>query len=108
MKWISRIIAILLIFLGLYFFGDFEINRVNVKAKLQAWIPPQKMGQIFKDVGNAIANGFGTIQETLSEDSGTKAPKIQPQNAELDKISEQDQESMKKLLREIVIKETTD
>lgn len=77
-------------FFALYFFGDFEINDVNVRDFLQRTITPEQLKS-----ARAKVMGMGLKLYSSVNSSGDQKP-----NAVLDKISEEDQKKMMDLIEQ--------
>lgn len=101
----------LLIFIGLYFFGDFEINDVNVRAYLQQKVTVEKVNQ-FKNNSFHFMKKVGMLFDDTHKYPSTQI--IQPEarttvqkmdissdffKKPLDKISEQDQRKLMQMLQ---------
>ena len=89
-KWTKRLVFLGSVFLGLYYFGDFRVNDVNVRDYLHTVVPPEQM-----DAGRDKAIKFAKIlyQKIRDKIRGTQAVDL------MDKISDKDQKKMMELLQ---------
>lgn len=99
MVWTKRLFAVILIIFGLYLFGDFRINDVNVRDYLRANISAQHVALVKRELLTAWATVYQMI------DKGFKAQTVVPKatqasqpSKDQDQISEFDQKRMQKLL----------
>lgn len=67
MKWLRRLLFLTSLFLGLYFFGDFRVNDVNVREFLQSKITMDQM----KGWGRSAADFFQKLAELIRQKSDT-------------------------------------
>lgn len=106
MRWIKRIIFVLLIFFGLYFFGNFRINDVNVRDYLRRLVPPQNFLVIKRGVGevwDALYRKFsGTDEKEAAQTERLKTELFKKYGKIEDKLTESDQKKMQKLLEKDV------
>lgn len=101
MTWIKRLIFCFCVFLGLYFYGDFRINDVNVRTQLRTWVPPEIVAFWQKKALRATTNAYEAIQNTLREDSPNSVQKTQQDNTVHDEISVEDAKKLKDLMDKI-------
>lgn len=101
MTWIKRLLFCLCVFLGLYFFGDFRINDVNVRTQLRAWVPPEIVMFWQKKALEAGVNAYDAVKNTLREDSLNSNQKTQQDNKPIDEISVEDAKKLKDLMEKI-------
>lgn len=103
MTWTKRLLTLFFVVLGLYLFGDFRINDVNVRDFLRGQISPQNV----KVVKAELSKAWATVYQIMSDGfkNQTVAPESPVQNnpeKDLDQISDIDQLRMKKLLEKHV------
>jgi len=101
MTWIKRLIFCALVFLGLYFFGDFRINDVNVRQQLRTWVPEETIFFWRDKAVDATQSAYQAVRNTLNADSPSSPEKIQQQNKPSDEISVEDAKKLKNLIQEI-------
>lgn len=99
MVWTKRALAVILAISGLYLFGDFRINDVNVRDYLHANISPQHVAVAKKELLAAWNTVYQMIDGRFKAQTASPKPTqaVQPQK-DLDQISEFDQKRMQKLL----------
>lgn len=103
MKWIKRILFLVTLFFGLYFFGNFRINDTNVRDYLQQKIPPGKLVYYQNQLIEKLFSAFHTVNDTLSKgakSSTSSASHINPKdyNKALDYLSGNDQKKLNNML----------
>lgn len=88
-----------LIFFGLYFFGNFRVNEVNVRDYLQTKVTPETLNQL----KNQAVNLYETLKNltgTAKKDQAGTAKVINPLDGKpMETISPDDQEKLLKLLQ---------
>lgn len=99
-----------LIFFGLYFFGDFRVNEVNVRDYLQTKVTPETLGQFKNQAINLYETLKGLFAAPKKDETG-KTKVINPLDSKSSKsgspkeggpmeiISADDQEKLLKLLQ---------
>jgi hypothetical protein len=88
-----------LIFFGLYFFGDFRINEVNVRDYLQTQVTPEKLAQIKNQATHLYETLKGLFEASKKDESG-KTKMMNPLDGKpMETISPDDQEKLLKLLQ---------
>lgn len=94
--WVKRAFYVSSLFLGLYYFGDFRINNVNVRDTLQSWIPPERMNswraRAIEKTASVVKKAYDKIDEKYLHGDNVTVES-------LDKISVDDQKKMVDLLK---------
>lgn len=98
MTWIKRIIFCFCLFMGLYFYGDFRINDVNVRDQLRIWVPPSTVMFWKAKALDASANAYQAVKTTLADDSLNSQQKTQQDNKPSEEISAEDAKKLKDLM----------
>ncbi len=95
----KKLFILVLIAAGLYTFGDFTVNGVNVRDQLHVWFPPEKL-QFWKEKAlDAGESAVQAVKTSLSDDSVSSDPKTQDAKPHSDEISPEDQEKLRKLMK---------
>ena len=101
MVWTKRFFSIVMIILGLYLFGDFRINDVNVRDFLHQHIKPQNIAAIKEELLKALAPVYQMVEVSFKDqttNNSTSVSQSQKPEKSMDQISEFDQKRMQKLL----------
>lgn len=108
MVWTKRFLFALLVLAGLYLFGDFRVNDVNVRDYLQKKVSLKQFSGLGEDISKALKPVYQSLKEgfkgeTLPDQklSGT------PEKTEvlLDHLTESDQKKMQKLIEKNIFAE---
>lgn len=104
MIWTKRLFSLVALVLGLYLFGDFRINDVNVRDYLHEHISAQNIAMAKTELSKAFATLYQMLDAGIKDQSvAKKSPQKEAAPAkQLDQISEFDQQKMKKLLEKHV------
>lgn len=104
MIWTKRLFTLFAVVLGLYLFGDFRINDVNVRDYLHQHISPQNIAVAKTELSKALNTLYQMLDASFKNQTvAKKSPEKEASPAkELDQISEFDQQKMKKLLEKHV------
>ncbi len=89
--------------MGLYFFGDFRINDVNVRDQLHKWVPAETVMFWKKKAIDASANAYQAVKTTLHEDSLNSDQKTQQDNKPSEEISLDDAKKLKDLMEKLTV-----
>lgn len=115
MKWLKRLLFITVLFFGLYFFGDFRINEVNVRDYLQskvsienmqtAWKAASDMFRVIKNLYDGIAASSSGVDGNTDVTGGGKVIPDQTQFNDAkkmiqDRITEEDRKKIIKIFEE--------
>ena len=95
----KKLFILVLIAAGLYTFGDFTVNGVNVRDQLHVWFPPEKLLFWKEKAIQAGGSAVQAVKTSLSEDSASSEPKTQGTVPHSDEISPEDQEKLLKLMK---------
>ena len=87
--------------MGLYYFGDFRINDVNVRDQLHVWVPAETVMFWKKKALDASANAYQAAKTTLHEDSLKSVEKTQQDNKPEEEISLDDAKKLKDLMEKL-------
>lgn len=101
-KWTKRLFWAGSIFLGLYYFGDFQVNGVNVRDYLRGVVPPERMDAARATALSLAKAAYQKVDEKIDFGSQLKSltgSATIPGAELMDQISEKDQEKMIELLK---------
>ncbi len=101
MVWTKRFLFALAVLLGLYLFGDFRVNDVNVRDYLRQKVSLKQFSGLPEEVSKALKPLYQMLKESFKDDSqpDQKLSAVDEKTHDgLDNLTESDQKKMQKLI----------